>query len=261
MKDFLSIGEVSKLKGVSVKSLRYYADIGILIPAYINPKTGYRYYTMQQMFILDLIIICLNLEIPLKNFNSYVTKDGTLSMDKILVDGRRIANEKIKKLNTTIMELEHMSNHLAISKEIKKNKGEYFRYCKERYFLVAKWDGNLYDIRSFMQVTTKLYKLCEEENIASLGNQGIVYEYLENCVNNLVFVEIEKPKSYMESVLTIPAGNFQCEVFYNENIHDGEDKYLKNKVYKNGSFVIGREIYDSKVESEPTPIEVQVFIP
>ena len=33
MKGYLSIGKVAKLKGVSVKSLRYYDEIGILKPA------------------------------------------------------------------------------------------------------------------------------------------------------------------------------------------------------------------------------------
>ena len=37
MKEYLTIGEVSKMKGVGIKSLRYYDRLGILKPAYINP--------------------------------------------------------------------------------------------------------------------------------------------------------------------------------------------------------------------------------
>ena len=44
MKGYLSIGAVSKRKGVSIKSLRYYDRIGVLRPAYINKDTNYRYY-------------------------------------------------------------------------------------------------------------------------------------------------------------------------------------------------------------------------
>ena len=36
MNQYLSIGKVSKMKNVSIKSLRYYDKIGILKPAFIN---------------------------------------------------------------------------------------------------------------------------------------------------------------------------------------------------------------------------------
>ena len=45
MSQYMSIGKVSKLKNVSIKSLRYYDQIGILKPAFVNTETNYRYYT------------------------------------------------------------------------------------------------------------------------------------------------------------------------------------------------------------------------
>lgn len=45
----LSIGEFSKICKVSAKTLRYYADIGLIIPAEINPESGYRYYSIGQL--------------------------------------------------------------------------------------------------------------------------------------------------------------------------------------------------------------------
>ncbi|MGM9738673.1 MAG: MerR family transcriptional regulator [Candidatus Cryptobacteroides sp.] len=45
----LSIGEFSKLCGVTVKTLRHYEKIGLLRPHSIESWTGYRYYTVSQM--------------------------------------------------------------------------------------------------------------------------------------------------------------------------------------------------------------------
>ena len=42
MHTFLSIGELAKLRNINVQSLRYYEKLGILVPAYINPESGYR---------------------------------------------------------------------------------------------------------------------------------------------------------------------------------------------------------------------------
>ena len=45
----LSIGAFSKLCRVSTKTLRYYAEIGLLMPSEINPVNGYRYYAVEQL--------------------------------------------------------------------------------------------------------------------------------------------------------------------------------------------------------------------
>ena len=41
--DLISIGDLSKLTGVNIKSLRYYEKIGVLLPAYVDPDSRYRY--------------------------------------------------------------------------------------------------------------------------------------------------------------------------------------------------------------------------
>lgn len=50
-----SIGEFSKICKVSTKTLRYYAEIGLLQPKATNPETGYRYYDIDQLQTMLLI--------------------------------------------------------------------------------------------------------------------------------------------------------------------------------------------------------------
>nr|MCR5544709.1 MerR family transcriptional regulator [Eubacterium sp.] len=45
----LSIGEFSNICKVSTKTLRYYAEIGLLEPGEVNPENGYRYYSIDQL--------------------------------------------------------------------------------------------------------------------------------------------------------------------------------------------------------------------
>jgi len=45
----LSIGEFSSICKVSTKTLRYYAEIGLLEPGEVNPENGYRYYSVEQL--------------------------------------------------------------------------------------------------------------------------------------------------------------------------------------------------------------------
>ena len=45
----LSIGEFSNICRVSTKTLRYYAEIGLLLPSEVNPENGYPYYAIEQL--------------------------------------------------------------------------------------------------------------------------------------------------------------------------------------------------------------------
>lgn len=51
----LKIGEFSKLMQVTVKTLRHYEQMGLLIPYEVDKWTGYRYYTIEQMQRLNAI--------------------------------------------------------------------------------------------------------------------------------------------------------------------------------------------------------------
>lgn len=51
----LTIGEFSNICKVSTKTLRYYAEIGLILPNEINPKNEYRYYSIDQLEKMLLI--------------------------------------------------------------------------------------------------------------------------------------------------------------------------------------------------------------
>ena len=62
----LTIGEFSKICRVSAKTLRYYAEIGLILPDEVNPENGYRYYSISQLENMLLInrlkAYCFSLE-------------------------------------------------------------------------------------------------------------------------------------------------------------------------------------------------------
>ena len=45
----LKIGDFSKLSRVSIRMLRHYDEIGLLHPVKIDPESGYRYYSENQL--------------------------------------------------------------------------------------------------------------------------------------------------------------------------------------------------------------------
>jgi DNA-binding transcriptional MerR regulator/effector-binding domain-containing protein len=60
-----SIGEFARLAAVSVRALRYYDEIGLLHPAKVDPGTGYRGYTAEQLGQLNRIVALKELGLSL----------------------------------------------------------------------------------------------------------------------------------------------------------------------------------------------------
>lgn len=62
----ITIGDFSRLGGVSIRVLRHYDAIGLLRPAYVDPDSGYRYYRAAQLARLNRIIALKELGFTLK---------------------------------------------------------------------------------------------------------------------------------------------------------------------------------------------------
>jgi DNA-binding transcriptional MerR regulator len=59
------IGDFSRLSQVSVKALRFYDEVGLLKPTYVDRDTGYRYYSVTLLPRLNRILALKELGLPL----------------------------------------------------------------------------------------------------------------------------------------------------------------------------------------------------
>ncbi len=71
----LKIGEFSKLAQVSVKALRYYDELGLLRPDWVDRYTGYRYYSLQQLPRLNRLLALRELGFPLAQIERLLRED------------------------------------------------------------------------------------------------------------------------------------------------------------------------------------------
>ncbi len=98
-KNLLSIGEFSSLTGLSIKSLRYYDQIGILKPIYIDNESSYRYYSREQIPFADIIFLSLETEIPLKTVQERYIQNDEVDLEGFLQYSKKEVDKKIYKLN------------------------------------------------------------------------------------------------------------------------------------------------------------------
>jgi DNA-binding transcriptional MerR regulator len=72
------IGTVARLAQVSVRTLRHYDELGVLKPAYVDPVTGYRRYTPDQVHRLHRILVLRDLGVQLAEIGQLIDGDVTV---------------------------------------------------------------------------------------------------------------------------------------------------------------------------------------
>jgi DNA-binding transcriptional MerR regulator len=87
--EHMQIGRFSRLTGLTVKALRHYDELGLLRPAAVDPGSGYRTYTAEQVERAELIRQLRQLEVPLDEIASLLASDDPTEQKRLLVEHQR----------------------------------------------------------------------------------------------------------------------------------------------------------------------------
>lgn len=131
----LKIGEFSKLCKTTVKTLRYYDEIGLFKPSYVE-ENGYRFYTVDDLEKIALIKQLRELGVPVSDVK-YALDNGDLQ--SVLCARKADLCKEIEHLNVSLLQIndiiekikkgETMKKYQAIEKHIPSCK-VYYRHGK-----------------------------------------------------------------------------------------------------------------------------------
>ena len=189
----LSIGEVSKMKHVGIKSLRYYESIGILTPAYINPTSGYRYYSMNQMIDIDIITTCIELGIPLKSLTEYINPNGSLDFYALLKHGHTLAIERIHQSQAALARISSAMDEIEAQVQLQNATQPYVRTIKSHTALYTPYKLDEFRGPAYVQAITDLYTQAQHCGIVPLYVQGMIHRPSTVHENWGVYVEVYIP--------------------------------------------------------------------
>jgi DNA-binding transcriptional MerR regulator len=132
------ISEVAKLAGVTVRTLHYYDEIGLLTPCEIT-KAGYRLYDDQALNRLQQILFFRELDFPLNQIKEIVTNptfdasDALRNHRALLIKKRKRVNRLIELVDATIKGGTDMSFEEFDLSEIEEMKEKYTAEARERW--------------------------------------------------------------------------------------------------------------------------------
>ncbi|USK52466.1 MerR family transcriptional regulator [Bacillus sp. CMF12] len=272
VKEKLTIGEMAKLREVTTETLRHYDRIGLFKPQYVDPQSGYRYYSIFQYEILGTIKELRQLGMSTDEIKDYF-KERNFSKSLDILKAKHF--ELVSKLNE-LNDLEEnirvkigYLEHVAKEKELQK---VFFREIGRRKLITLheKINNNLELSYGVIRLENML---TEKTPILASNRLGIIISeadlraerFEEPSVIFVVAKNKEKiPKQYQK---TVPSGLFACIRYNGEllwNRSESLSKVLEN-ITKTGYRIIGDALQimhvDITITDKPNEITFEIQVP
>ena len=143
----MRIGEIAAFFGVSVKAMRVYEKMGVLQPVKVDDKTGYRYYSADQVKQLDALLELRGLGFSLAEIKGLI--EGGLTKEQYMEALARKkaewqekvtqARDRVETIDDIIKELAHSKPPVKISKLTEDERAQLLSR-------LARLDINLHDV-------------------------------------------------------------------------------------------------------------------
>jgi DNA-binding transcriptional MerR regulator len=116
------IGEFSDLSGVSTKTLRFYDEIGLLRPASVDARTGYRRYRSQQLEELASVLALKSLGLSLGDVRNQLSKGGSakdrrellFELKRSIEQSIQSASQSLKCIDAALAELDALKRPISV---------------------------------------------------------------------------------------------------------------------------------------------------
>lgn len=194
----MRINEVAKLTGVSVRTLQYYDEIGLLIPEKLN--NGYRDYSDENLDKLQKILFYRFLKFKLNDIKELL--DGDIDSLKILEQQRELILKEKEKFEIILHNIE---------KTIKTYKGEQTMTIEEKFNGFKKEDLNKYEDQAIEKYGKETI---EESKKRQSGKEDIVAEKFNSVFRSMA--------EYKQNGLNIEEKEVQSKV---EDLYNYMNKY------------------------------------
>ena len=135
----MQIKVFARLSGVSVRTLHYYDEIGLLRPAAVDGQTGYRYYDEASLLRMQEILFYRELDFPLKSI-AEILASPHYNKEEALEEQRKLLTLKKERLERLIGAIDGALKGENVMKAFDNSKmDQYLSKAKERWGKTEAW--------------------------------------------------------------------------------------------------------------------------
>jgi DNA-binding transcriptional MerR regulator len=100
------ISEFAGLTGLSKETLRYYAEIKLLEPAFIDPDNNYRYYDDGSYFLAVLLVKLRSFGLTIQEMQRVMNDESFFNLEALLLKKRENIEKQMNDLQQKLIEIE-----------------------------------------------------------------------------------------------------------------------------------------------------------
>lgn len=115
MDSLMPIGRFSTASRLSVKALRLYDAEGLLVPAWVDPASGYRHYRPQQIRRAEAIRVLRMVDMPLARVREVLDLDDPDAVREALAEHRALLAGRLEEQERMLRFLERLMNREGIA--------------------------------------------------------------------------------------------------------------------------------------------------
>jgi len=134
-----TVNKLSKLSNISIRTLHFYDEIGLLKPAYYGGN-GYRYYTEEELLRLQQILFYRELGFELKDIKKLLDSSN-FNKISALTSHKKVLEKSLSRTKKLIATIDKTINHLKGVKKMK-NKELYWGFDAKKQ---AEYEKELID--------------------------------------------------------------------------------------------------------------------
>lgn len=222
----MKVKEVSELVGVSIRTLHYYNQIGLLIPTEIT-NSGYRFYSEGDLETLQQILFFKELDFSLTeikkmmNSVSYNRQKALRLQKKMLLEKRDRIDKIIKTIDKTD---QYMRGEILITKE-ERFEGINLRHNDYEQEARKHWGDEPIDT-----VKAKLENMTKDENIGLSNKWDSIFKKLARlCDQSPGSQEVQVTIKEWYNFLNKNVGTYSLDAFYGlGQLYIEDERFTKN---------------------------------
>ncbi|HEV2581861.1 MAG TPA: helix-turn-helix domain-containing protein, partial [Ktedonobacteraceae bacterium] len=108
MSQLIPIGRFAQITHLSVRALRIYANAGLLQPVYVDPESGYRYYTLAQAARASRIRLLRLVDMPLEEIREVLQTPDPEAMRTHLTNHHQRITDRIARDQQSLLLLQRV---------------------------------------------------------------------------------------------------------------------------------------------------------
>jgi DNA-binding transcriptional MerR regulator len=112
--EMYKISEFVEMTGLSKETLRYYSEVKLLEPAYIDPKNNYRFYDDGSYFLAILLSKLRRFGFSIQEMISVMEDESFANLEELLIQKRNKIQLQIEDL---LLQTKEIDEFLASGKE------------------------------------------------------------------------------------------------------------------------------------------------